>query len=177
MNIIFLDMDGVLCTMRAVVATKDGGLIGAIDQVAVGMLNTLQDMIFEQHGETTRIVVSSTWRKDGWLGFGYNMPRLLQCIGLRVPCASHKDHEEIFRTPDLQTKRGLEIQEWITDYGDVLGMKRYAILDDDSDMLESQMQNFVKTDCYDGMSFNNYLKLRDIFEVKTENYHRSSYPK
>jgi hypothetical protein len=40
------------------------------------------------------------------------------------------------------TPRGVEIQQWLDEHPDVTN---YVILDDDSDMLEHQMKNFVVT--------------------------------
>lgn len=51
-------------------------------------------------------------------------------------------------TGKRQSIRGQEIQEWI-DKNDVSG---YAIVDDDSDMLESQMHSFFLIDGYYGLS-------------------------
>ena len=50
--------------------------------------------------------------------------------------------------------RGKEIQDFIEENN----VKNYVILDDDSDMLESQMSNFVNTDCDLGLTKNDYLK-------------------
>ena len=54
-------------------------------------------------------------------------------------------------TGHRRTERGTEIQEWIDKIGTV---EAYAIIDDDSDMLESQLKSFFKTDAYCGLSPN-----------------------
>lgn len=56
--------------------------------------------------------------------------------------------EVIGATPRLGRKRGYEIQEWLDNNPDVT---HYVILDDNSDMLDSQLGNFVKTDMFRGL--------------------------
>jgi hypothetical protein len=160
MNIIFLDMDGVLCTSRAACATKDVGLMRAIDPLGVGMLNALQDRVWEKHREKCGIVVSSTWRHMK------EMPALLQAIGLRIPCVWSNKDEFVWRTGHHPSgKRGVEIKEWLDTHSKELNVKRYAILDDDSDMLEEQKPFFVKCDCYDGIPYMGTMQLEQIFDV------------
>ena len=53
-------------------------------------------------------------------------------------------------TPDFADGcRGDEIQDWLDRYPEVTG---YCILDDDSDMLDSQLRNFVQTDMDYGLT-------------------------
>ena len=54
--------------------------------------------------------------------------------------------------------RGHEIQEWLDKHPEVT---RYAILDDDSDMLPEQMPNFFKTTFQNGL-------IEDIAKKVTE---------
>ncbi len=49
-----------------------------------------------------------------------------------------------------RTERGQEIKEWI----DLNDVEKYAIIDDDSDMLPEQMSSFFVTDGYCGLSPN-----------------------
>jgi hypothetical protein len=146
-KVIFLDMDGVLCTHRAGIATNDEGLMRAIDPLGVGMINRLQDELGEQIG----IVVSSTWRN-----LGKTMPVLLQSIGLRLPTMTN------WRTPTLGKERGYEIQDWLDHHPHI---QSYVILDDDSDMLEHQKPFHVHTDTYNGISMANYYQALNIFGI------------
>jgi hypothetical protein len=57
MKIIFLDFDGVLCTLRSHVAQGSAaprGFMEALDREGVGLLN----MLMVQHRQTVRVVVS-----------------------------------------------------------------------------------------------------------------------
>jgi hypothetical protein len=153
MKIIFLDMDGVLCTNRAHIA--QGGIQGmpnhsfmdALDREGVGMLTAIEkkcgDILY---------VLSSTWRKrhtkkemEDWLRrYGWTGE-------------FHPD----WRTGELNGPRGLEIEEWLSRHPDT---ENYVILDDSGDMLESQKYHFVQTDDYNGIMAENYWHMERIFE-------------
>lgn len=155
MNIIFLDIDGVLNSVDSAVAYHALHALHALhpknyfedetlDMISVGLLKALCD-------ETdAKIVISSVWRMG------------------RTP----KDFIEIFdrydwqntpvicTTPILGTKRGYEIQEWLDSHPEVTN---YVILDDDSDMLDSQLQNFVHVSNVNGFRSKHYCKCLRIF--------------
>jgi len=160
MNIIFLDFDGVLNSVRNTVA-RDRGWSDALprnkfeeeslDPVAVDLLRRLCI------NANAKIVVSSTWR-----------------IG-----RSAKDFEDIFSnygwrnvpligmTPKMNTNRGTEIAAWIKVHLDTGGeLTRYVIIDDDSDMLPTQADNFVHTDVRDGFLLRDYIKALRILDDK-----------
>jgi hypothetical protein len=70
----------------------------------------------------------------------------------------------IDKTPSkLSAIRGEEIAEWLREHPEV---KEYAILDDSEDMLEEQKERFVQTSEYNGFSYEDYVKLENIFKVK-----------
>ncbi|MEI6580790.1 MAG: HAD domain-containing protein [bacterium] len=54
-------------------------------------------------------------------------------------------------TPDLEVDsiRGDEIQEWLDEHPEV---EKYAIIDDDDDMLPEQEENFFQTDFQTGLT-------------------------
>lgn len=139
---IFLDVDGVIVTPRSHRALGKGWLKRAPDPVAIGFLNR----IARETGAA--MVVSSTWRKDG--------PSFLR--QLRHWGYDGRVHED-WRTDELPGLRGDQIQRWLDKHPEVT---RFAILDDDSDMLPTQMPNFVKTHYEDGMSLQHYESLRTI---------------
>jgi hypothetical protein len=137
-KVLFLDVDGVLNSTRTCVAF--GGYpmelthMGAFDQVAIRLLQRLCD------SAGVSVVLSSAWRlhcrhEDAGLAFGLPI---------------------IDRTPYLMGPRGLEINAWLAKRDDV---ERYAILDDDADMLPEQLTNFVQTDPHEGLSWQGYQKL------------------
>ena len=145
MRVLFLDIDGVLNSHRTVVAlngyphdVSPGGL-AQFDMVAVALLRGLCK------AGGVQIVLSSTWRLDReWAKIG-------PALGLPI----------IDRTPSMLGPRGNEIACWLDDKP----VERYAILDDDSDMLPEQMPYFVKTMHEDGMTWQPFVKLCELFSV------------
>lgn len=119
MKVLFLDVDGVLNTY------KTGGLY---------TLNKKKLKLLQEIVEKTqcKIVLSSTWRKDD-----YAFRRLSRVLAYRNMKVSSM-------TPVLHgAKRGSEIDQWLTENS---GVERYAIVDDDGDMLDDQLRNFFQTD-------------------------------
>lgn len=120
-KIIFLDVDGVLNKLGSVEHGRTGvdpkiGFIGTEPEL-VSRLNT----IVARTG--AHVVLSSAWRKSKRL-----RKRLIE-VGIKF----------VDITPSLGGIRGDEIKKWLEGHPKV---KRYAILDDDTDMLEEQMGNF-----------------------------------
>jgi hypothetical protein len=64
-------------------------------------------------------------------------------------------------TGERRTLRGTEIKEWMDKNQPI---EKYAIIDDDSDMLPEQMDSFFKTDNYYGLSPNNLYKIKRHFD-------------
>lgn len=159
MNIIFLDIDGVL---NCEIFYKERGerkmniehQQNNICTKRVGWLNKLCE-------ETkAKVVISSTWRHSG----------LDYCKD--VLQKSGATFEIIDITPDLRFRgsvRGCEIQLWIeTNIEKLDGVKfydykTYAIIDDDSDMLLRQRNNFFQTDTYSGLTPNTCYRISRFF--------------
>lgn len=170
-NIIFLDVDGVLnCqlhyqsrqfkdyrdakkTLRKQV--KSGEIerlefyASQISSLRIGMLNELcQDT-------NSAIVVSSTWRH------GKCIDELQEIFN-----NSGATFLVIGKTPSFDSVRGHEIQQWLHDncekYFGVpyYDFHRYAIVDDDSDMLLPQAPHFFQTDPYSGLTWNTCYRIR-----------------
>tara|TARA_R110000737_G_scaffold268697_3_gene276093 strand:- start:735 stop:1214 length:480 start_codon:yes stop_codon:yes gene_type:complete len=124
-KIIFLDIDGVLN-----VYPQGRDEFGSIFHKH--FIDNLK-YIIEQTG--AKLVISSTWRHSGFQYIN-DMWEFRKLPG-----------DVIGRTPDLydpstgSIERGYEIQRYI----DLFDVKTYCIIDDDADMLESQMNNFVQT--------------------------------
>lgn len=142
---IFLDIDGVLNSeqfyeekthkerfeefrkeFEDYVAFK----LADIDSKAVKLLNKLTDI------SKAKIVVSSSWRSIP------NLELLFKYVGIK---------ESIFgKTPYLDSRyRGKEINEWLKNIKEPY---KYVILDDDNDMLEEQLNNFIQTDWRKGLT-------------------------
>lgn len=109
--------------------------------------------IIEKTG--AKVVISSTWRKSHSV---QELQELLEKVGFigeiigRTPSLYlNKNGEESYTIP-----RGCEIDCWLknTFDWDDLAYVRYVILDDDSDMLFQQRENFFRVDGYCGITPN-----------------------
>ena len=153
MRVIFLDIDGVLNSGRTARAFQGSVLMRQLDPVAVGMLRN----VVEKSG--AEIVLSSTWRlSENW------REETARCLcGAGWPVDGRLDSIFLDRTPKylgINTVRGDEIQKWLEDnpeYDD------YIIIDDDSDMLESQMDRFINVDYQIGLSVDNWNRICEIW--------------
>lgn len=161
MNIIFLDVDGVLnCELfyeQRIKKTPSTKLEHDIDQFCpkrIGWLNRL----CEETG--AKVVLSSTWRYSG-LEYCRN---IFKEVGATF--------EIIDITPKMVANgfvRGNEIRYWIMKNKELLGydvsdFHTYAIIDDDSDMLYEQRNNLFLTDGYSGLTPNVCYRIKRHFE-------------
>ena len=165
-NILFLDIDGVLNSQSWLRRTKKDRVEGEtkeehedahIDNSAVELVNKLCEAV------NMKVVISSTWRMR-------RTTEELQGILNR----NGATFEVIGKTPYMSgIPRGVEIAEWlgantyklfgVYDYN----FNNYVIVDDDSDMLLNQAENFFNIDqgvgitektCYKIERFLNKLK-------------------
>lgn len=143
MKIVFLDMDGVLCTHRACIAVGDRGIFSYLDPIACLLLKRLLDKT------GAKLVISSTWRNFHTLE-GFQAILSAACPGLGTYILYNED---MWRTDDDGPRRGNEIARWLEKRNDI---EEYVILDDDSDM-EHLIGRLVKCPGHDGFSFQNYL--------------------
>ena len=147
MNIIFLDIDGVLNSYRTVAAS--GGYphdfqpwsMDRFDPVAIKLVKSL---CLES---LASVVLSSSWKHE------FTAKEVADGLDLPV----------IDVTPNLPDVRGHEIQAWLNAH---TGVKNYVILDDCGDMLESQKDHFVQTKHAEGLSYENYCKASEILKGK-----------
>lgn len=148
-RIVFLDIDGVLNSIDWMHDKKNVAHVDdQIDPRAVDLLNELAPP------ETTKIVVSSTWRLMGI----DNVTRDLKNAGVKA--------EIIGVTPDLVSlgdyRRGTEIAEWLSDNG--CQGASYVIIDDDHDAGIGHGERFVKTDVRTGLTAKHVAMAHAIFE-------------
>lgn len=140
MKILFLDIDGVVNSIRSATASKGypypNKEYEKFDEIALHLIRLVC------HITNTKIVLSSTWR------FYINTIELGEQLGLPI----------IDETPKSFKTRGYEIKQWL----DNNDCEKYAIVDDYSDMLEEQQNFFVKTDPLNGLSYENYTQLLEI---------------
>jgi len=144
-KIIFLDMDGVLCTPRAHVAQgmqAPRGVQQSLDREAIGLLNVLMPP-----NQPIFCVLASTWRNiydPAWID------RRLMAAGWEGQF--HTD----WKTASLgdESKRGEEIALWLASHE----TERYVILDDSINMLPEQEPFHVKTNYNDGLMWDDFKK-------------------
>lgn len=170
-KIIFLDFDGVLNSVRSVVA--DQKCINAVKvkydlladkQITTGFDPVAVKLIAEIVRRTgARIIVSSAWRK---------------AISLRdIRDMFHRE----FNWPDGEDEliigvtgsvdnghRGTEIQNWIDEHAVGVRNFQYIIVDDSYDFHDHQMKRFIQTDPYNGMSYQDYSKALELFGAEQD---------
>lgn len=158
-NIVFLDMDGVICNPRACLAMGNTGISSYLDPVACMLVKRLCTE------NNARIVMSSAWR-------GMYDKQSLEAI-LNAACPSLGDliledavwwktrswvHSDDVNTSD----RGREIQHWI--FNNMTRFNNYVILDDMADMRPLQ-DNLVRCDVYDGIGYHQYMSAEKILKA------------
>jgi hypothetical protein len=146
MKVLFLDIDGVLNSMRTAKAFDgypwNAKSLENFDKVAIGLIQ----LLCEETG--CFVVLSSTWR------LGPNWKDLASQLSLPI----------IDRTPSnvtLSGYRGEEIKRWLEENPLVT---QYAIVDDSTEILPEQLPYFVKTNAEDGLSYQNYLQLKELLK-------------
>ena len=149
MKVLFLDIDGVLNSQRTYLAF--GGYPHGYDAKNLAMLDpvglTLIRRIVKASGAS--VVLSSSWRIiHDWFELGNALD--LPIMG-KTPHGSPNGHE-----------RGHQIADWLADHIEVT---HYAIVDDDSDMLEHQKPYFVHTSGFDGFTWANAEKLAKVLGI------------
>lgn len=141
MKVIFLDIDGVLNSTKTCVAT--GGYPmelshrAAFDWMAIKLLQRLCD------SSGVQIVLSSAWRKH------CKFQEVAAAFELPIIGATQNSSPDGYQ-------RGYEIRDWLRGHPEVT---QYAIIDDDPDMLDEQMEFFVHTNGHEGMTWDNFAKL------------------
>lgn len=131
MKILFLDIDGV-CNSKDTMQRSSRGVIG-IDPYMAFLVGKIQ------LDTDCKVVLSSSWRHSPQ-GREEVKKAVVDFIDITPVCCSGV--------------RGVEIQNWIhknIPYEERESL-RYAILDDDSDMLLNQKDNFFKTSWETGLT-------------------------
>jgi len=158
--ILFLDIDGVLCTHRTSIALgEQGRILFYLDPVALSFFDRLCRVY------DVSVVVSSTWRKTRTRG---NLYDIFATGGYTYFAGSlHKD----WATPVIRPEsvhlygdnsgnclRGCEIQEWLNKHPG----HRFIIVDDSSDFLDYQKTFHIKTDTHNGILMEHYIRIEEI---------------
>jgi hypothetical protein len=142
-KVIFLDFDGVLNTMYYQWFLQSSGKAYIDEYGSCFDPNAVEQLkrIIDKTGAD--IVVESTWK---YLGLDA-MNKLWQIRNL--------PGKIIDITPDIPTTppcKGIEIKQWIIDNVSTNEKLRYIILDDEYVITESQLENFILINPYEGIT-------------------------
>jgi|6_EtaG_2_1085325.scaffolds.fasta_scaffold00120_35 hypothetical protein len=145
MKVLFLDIDGVLVTVRSHVALGTGKQMRAFDPVGLAFVRKIAE-------QGVRVVISSIWR------FHNTKADMEALLGFEL-------HPH-WRTADLRSFDGAgraeEIHTWVADHHDV---EKYAVLDDMRCPLVG-VYYWVEVDGLAGISCCNYRELEEILDLK-----------
>ncbi len=146
-NIVFLDFDGVITTLKS---------RWKIDREKCKLVKKICD-------ETrAKIVISSSWRK---YSFEETMKQFNREEFILYDYIIDITKRLTLNGTNLTVPRGVEIMDWIENHT----VDNYVILDDDSDMLLWQKDNFVQTDTYKGINEQDVQKAISILNKAYEN--------
>lgn len=167
MKVIFLDIDGVLNTEHYITAFWD--MCKRMELKRPEANSLMKEIMRDEYGnhfcpvacrnldwiikETdAKIVISSTWRMSG-LNVMRDMWRDRGLSGEIIDVTPIHSLKKCGRNKELpfaeRMERGNEIQAWLDAHPEV---ESYVIFDDDNDMLPSQMNNFIQTDEFYGIT-------------------------
>ena len=169
MKVLFLDIDGVLnsdnwfgyrlyCIKNNMynrvlnfIDTNDENTehkLTMIDDRAIANLNR----IVEETG--CKVVLSSSWRSSG------ESENVFTQYILKLKGFKYELYDVTPRLWDKEfgTQRGEEIQLWMNKESEKHEIESYVILDDDSDMLPEQMNNFIHVDSNIGLTYKDVCK-------------------
>lgn len=176
MKVIFLDFDGVInshqsCTFwhnkrdqqkweNEMYSSWQGTLFEYLAHEFCPIALSNVEELFRRVPDL-KIVVSSTWR------LGETTETLKKILApAKLVADAVIDVTPAFRwvkhKQELgESTRGHEIEDWLERHPEVT---HYAIIDDDSDMLESQQKNFVHTSGLHGFQYGDMLQVLRILE-------------
>ena len=170
MKVIFLDIDGVLNSERLMNRRISEGFKSDCDEELYHNIDEIEVERLANFCEeyNVKIVLSSSWRC-------WNLEETIEDL-------SHLRYKHIHPiikyivgvTPRLYVEkpnggwnhldRGHEIQKYIDKHKDI---EEYIIIDDDSDMLEGQTNNFLQTDFRVGLQETDYPKIKQILKLNS----------
>lgn len=162
-RVLFVDIDGVLVTDYSKENRHPETHEHLFNPVSVILLNSIVQIT------NCHIVISSSWRKSNlnWIqnvfsDRGFKYPK-------RIVGETMRGYFFVEKGAHLPIPRGVEIKSWLDLYvrKTISGFKndnyQYAILDDDSDMLLEQKDNFVQTKSDIGLTMKETDKVIYIF--------------
>lgn len=162
-KVIFLDIDGVLNSRQWFM--NEYSKNKPRFQIDPKTIKRLNHIIYKT---SAKIVISSTWRSGreiDWFNWVFNLHGFNGLVIGKTPIINHDK---------VIIPRGIEIMEFYgTHYGYPAYFKEhpsrlysYVILDDDSDMLYEQKDNFIHTDFEYGLLDHHVPKIINILNTK-----------
>lgn len=140
MKVIFLDFDGVISTYQSKWNLSIEKLLllrQIVDNTQAKIVVTSSWKVGKQNVEDFRDSLYINWRTNN-----------IQSKNQEIMCDFVNSIYDI--TDSNGNCRGKEIQRWLDKHTDEVDS--YVIIDDDTDMLDEQLYNFVQTDGYYGLS-------------------------
>ena len=164
MNIIFLDIDGVVATPVSVEAYPMNGKLWSMCPT---LMKAVAQLAIKCEG---RIVVTSTWRYHHSFVTWHDLMCAHQ-VGNTMYNERNPDGNEspVWCTPRSKNGfRGDEVDAWIKECEEKRHpVDNYVILDDDSDFTDHQKEHhFVHTNGLIGLTFDDYLKAAKILGIR-----------
>lgn len=169
MKLIFLDIDGVM-NHELWFKQRRENVKEVLDKAdyEVSMFDPRAIEIFNHIIEKTqaKVVVSSSWRHGRsveqlqtlFSRLGFKCEVIDKTPTLNFQPTSIKTVNGEIQEYNYSVPRGCEIKAWLEMNKDILGDKmskvKYAIIDDDSDMLYWQREKYFRTDAYCGLTYN-----------------------
>jgi hypothetical protein len=152
-KIVFLDLDGVLCTSRSHAAHGTGKTMLEWDRTGVALIKKICKLT------GAKIVISSTWRH---LIHHKDLFPALKRHGLWDLLYSEPILTEDWRTPNLHEGRGAEIMNWLSKH--LQFGEKFVIIDDVNVFSEfpGLEQNLVLTNFDDGILYRDYFNALKI---------------
>jgi len=179
LNIIFLDVDGVFnCQLhyetkqfmdyrdakKKLRKSVKAKLIEKLDYYKSQICSDRIKMMNQLCKDTnSKVVISSTWRSGKTIE---ELQEMFNYCGATFEIISKTGH-------DGSRVRGVEIKQWLdANCMELFGIHsfdfyRYAIIDDDNDMLIGQQDHFFQTDSYSGLTPTTCYNIKRFFTHKT----------
>ena len=144
-NIIFLDIDGVLCNSKSHSGCYNTNEVlhfmgdRELPPLEIRCLKILKEIVVKSDA---KIVLSSTWRLD---------ERLVNFLKYGISHVGIEENRIIGMTPELDSGRGFEIRTWLEENSGL--WKGYAIIDDSNEVsireaLPEPYTNLIRTNLF-----------------------------
>lgn len=153
-KIVFLDIDGCLCTSRSHAAHGTGKMMLEWDRTGVALIKKICKLT------GAKIVISSTWRHNHHHN---DLFPALKKHKLWDLLYSDPLTTEDWRTPNLREGRGAEIMNWLGEHGQI--GEKFVIIDDVNvfSKFPGLEQNLILTDFDDGLLYRHFFEILQIF--------------